>query len=122
LFIFNEKTDALNKPAPKDITDTAIDFLRAHIHKEVTLEEIALSVNISTSHFSYLFKNKTGFSPIEYFNHLKVQEACQYLLFTNMRIREIGFELGILDPYYFSRMFKKVMGMSPQEYRKKRIH
>ena len=122
LFIFNEKTAIQNKPASKDITDKAIDFLRANIHKEVSLEEIALSVNISTSHFSYLFKNKTGFSPIEYFNHLKVQEACQYLLFTHMRIREIGFELGILDPYYFSRMFKKVMGMSPQEYRKKRIH
>jgi AraC-like DNA-binding protein/uncharacterized RmlC-like cupin family protein len=122
LFIFNEKQVVADKSPQKDMIDKAIDYLRSHIDQEVTLEAIAQSVNISPSHFSYLFKNKTGFSPIEYFNHLKVQEACQYLLFTDMRIREISSELGIYDPYYFSRMFKKVMGLSPQEYRKKRIH
>ena len=65
---------------------------------------------------------KTGFSPIEYFNHLKVQKACQYLLFTDLRVKEIADKLGIEDPYYFSRMFSKLMGMSPGTYRTKRIN
>ena len=57
----------------------------------------------------------------KYFNHLKVQKACQYLLFTDLRIKEIADKLGIEDQYYFSRMFAKLMGMSPVAYRTKRI-
>ncbi|MGB3007154.1 MAG: AraC family transcriptional regulator [Chitinophagaceae bacterium] len=120
-FLYNEKYDLLIKLKNKDISDIVIDFLSSHINKVLTLGEIAGEVNLSPSYFSYLFKTKTGFSPIEYFNHLKVQKACQYLLFTNLRIKEISLELGIEDQYYFSRMFTKVMGIAPNEYREKRI-
>ena len=88
----------------------------------MTIEQIASSVNLSVSHFSYLFKKKTGFSAIEYFNHLKIQKACQYILFTNMRISEIAFELGFSDPFYFSRLFTRTMSISPNQYRIKKIH
>lgn len=74
------------------------------------------------AHFSVTFKKKTGFSPIEYFNHLKMQKASQYLLFTNLRIKEIAQEVGIEDPYYFSRLFTKIMGISPVHYREKKMH
>ncbi|MBL7763694.1 MAG: AraC family transcriptional regulator [Chitinophagaceae bacterium] len=121
-FMFNNKYSAPGKLSYKDPTDVAIDFLQDRIGSLLTLEEIAAAVNLSASHFSFLFKNKTGFSPIEYFNHLKIQRACQYLLFTNLRIREISWNLGIEDPYYFSRLFKKVMGVAPGEYRVKRVH
>ncbi|MEI6950641.1 AraC family transcriptional regulator [Paraflavisolibacter sp. H34] len=106
----------------QDAVEKAIDFLKNKTDQLLTLEEIAEAVSLSVPHFSYLFKKKTGFAPIEYFNHLKVQKACQYLLFTEMRVREIAQELGISDPYYFSRMFTKVMGMPPKEYREKKIH
>jgi AraC-like DNA-binding protein/mannose-6-phosphate isomerase-like protein (cupin superfamily) len=105
----------------KDIQDVAIDFLSKNLHKALTLSEMAATVNLSAPHFSYVFKKKTGFSPIEYFNHLKVQKACQYLLFTSLRVKEIAYELGIEDPFYFSRMFTRIMGSSPNEYREKRI-
>jgi len=121
-FLFNDKYDTSGKLSNKDSIDLAIDYLSNNINKVLSLEEMAKEVNISPSHFSYLFKKKTGFSPIEYFNHLKVQKACQYLLFTKLRIKEISQELGIEDPYYFSRMFSKVMGIAPNDYREKRIH
>jgi AraC-like DNA-binding protein len=122
-FLYNDKSlPEGSKISNKDEIDRAIDYLSEHIDHILTLDEIASSVNLSASHFSYLFKRKTGFSVIEYFNHLKVQKACQYILFTNMRIGEIALEVGIGDQYYFSRMFTKIMGISPNEYRKKRIH
>ena len=120
-FLFNDKYDISGKLSNKDSIDLAIDFLSNHTGSVLSLEEMAWEVNLSPSHFSYLFKKKTGFSPIEYFNHLKVQKACQYLLFTSLRIKEISQEVGIEDQYYFSRMFTKVMGVPPNEYREKRI-
>ncbi|WP_201747897.1 AraC family transcriptional regulator [Chitinophaga vietnamensis] len=99
--------------------DQAIQYMKAHLHQMLTLQQMATAVNLSPSHFSYLFKTDTGFPPIEYFNHLKMQKACQYLLFTNLRIKEVAAQLGIEDPYYFSRLFNKVMGLSPNQYREK---
>lgn len=100
-------------------TDLAIAFMRKNLHKMLTLQQMANAANLSQSHFSALFKANTGFSPIEYFNQLKVQDACQYLLFTTLRIKEIAARLGMDDPYYFSRLFTKVMGMSPNQYRER---
>jgi AraC-like DNA-binding protein len=119
-FLYNDKSSG--NLVKKDSTDIAIDYMRSNIGKTLTLEDIATQANLSTSHFAYLFKIRTGFSPIEYFNHLKVQKACQFLFFTSLRIKEISQELGIEDQYYFSRLFSKVMGMSPNEYREKHIH
>ena len=47
-----------------------------------------------------------------------MQKACQYLLLTDLRVNEIGEKLGIEDPYYFTRLFTKKMGVSPTQYRK----
>ena len=121
-FLFNDKFDSSGKLSNKDSIDRVIDYLSRNVDKVLSLDEMAREVNLSPSHFSYLFKKKTGYSPIEYFNHLKVQKACQYLLFTKLRIKEISQELGIEDQYYFSRMFTKVMGLAPNDYREKRVH
>ena len=119
-FLYNNKDHHSGQLASTDPVERAVDFLSKKIEAMLTLEEIASTVNLSPAHFSVTFKKKTGFSPIEYFNHLKVQKACQYLLFTNLRVKEIALAVGIEDPYYFSRMFTKVMGMSPNEYRDKK--
>lgn len=101
---------------PVNIT---IKYMQSKIHELITLQELARAVNLSVSYFSALFRQQTGYSPIEYFNHLKVQEACQYLSFSTLSVKEMAAKLGIEDQYYFSRMFSKLMGMSPTEYRKK---
>src|SRR5688572_18223508 len=108
------------KPEKDDSIDLCIKFMRNNINKTLTLHEIASAVNLSSSHITTLFKKKTGFSLIEYFNQLKTQKACQYLLFTDLRVNEIANTLGIEDPYYFTRMFTKIIGISPVKYRSKR--
>jgi AraC-like DNA-binding protein len=118
-FIFNEKLEPPGTVTEKDPVDIAIELMTKNIAGSLKLQDLAQHVNVSPSHFSFLFKEKTGYSPIEYFNHLKIQKACQFLLFTNLRIKEIAIELGIADHYYFSRLFNKVMGTSPNSYRKK---
>jgi len=115
--IYNEKFVEAGQAPKKDSVDLAIEFFQEHTDRMLTLKEIARSVNLSASHFSYLFKKRTGFPPLEYFNHLKMQKACQYLLFTQLRVKEIANRLGMDDPYYFSRLFARVMGMSPRAYR-----
>ena len=119
-YIFLDKFNSGGKFSQYDTIDKAIDFMSHNIDKVISLEDIADKVNLSASHFSSFFKKKTGFSPIEYINHLKVQKACQYLFFSDLRVKEIANLLGIDDPYYFSRMFTKIMGVSPNEYRGKK--
>lgn len=119
-FIFDNKFNYTTKKENNDVSGNAIDFMQQNLSSPLTLAEIAQSVNSSVSHFAAIFHKKTGFAPIEYFNHLKIQRACQYLQFTEDRIKEISYKLGIEDPYYFSRLFKKVMGISPNVYKRKR--
>ncbi|WP_316789790.1 AraC family transcriptional regulator [Pedobacter frigoris] len=119
-FIFDEKFNYSSKKSMANPIDISIEFMQKNLHATFTLEDIAKSVNLSASHFSALFKEQTGFAPIKYFNHIKIQKACQYLQFTDLRIKEISATLGIDDPYYFSRMFSKIMGVSPQDYKVKR--
>ncbi len=96
--------------------DLTLAFLQQNIHLALTLSEMAEHAQMSKSHFSRLFREQTGYSPIDFFIHLKMQHACM-LLTTRIHIREIAAQLGYDDPYYFSHSFKKVVGMSPANYR-----
>ncbi len=99
------------------IVDAAVHYMRENIERRLTLAEIADYLGYSASHFSMLFKEMTGHSPLSYFNLLKVQEACNLLDQTSMKLNQICYKLGFDDPYYFSRLFKNIMGMSPRAYR-----
>ncbi|MCD2425093.1 AraC family transcriptional regulator [Niabella pedocola] len=100
--------------------DEVIAYMQEHIHSVCTLTELAALVHISPSHFSSLFKKKTGYPPLEYFNHLKIQRACQYLEFTDIPVKEICYKLGMTDPFYFSRVFSKYLGEAPVAFRKRK--
>lgn len=108
-------SDSLEK---SDLITMSIHFMRENIEKKLSLKEIADYIGYSPSHFSVLFNQRTGFPPLTYFNQLKMQRACQLLDFTDMKINQICYKIGIEDCYYFSRLFHKIMGMSPLSYRK----
>ncbi|MCC6804290.1 MAG: AraC family transcriptional regulator [Anaerolineae bacterium] len=97
--------------------DSTLAYLEQNCYQALSLADMAAHAKLSPSHFSRLFKEQTGYSPMDYFIHLKIQTACRLLYLTDMTVRGVSFELGYDDPYYFSRLFKKVMGMSPVQYR-----
>ncbi len=103
-----------------DMVDDAIHFMRENVRKRLTLKQIADYVGYSTSHFSAKFQSKTGYSPLNYLIHLKIQEACHYLDFSDMKINQISMLVGFDDSFYFARIFGKTMGSSPSEYRKRK--
>lgn len=102
---------------PIDMVGQTIHYMKENVHTKLTLEQLASQSNLSASHFASVFKKETGYAPIHYFNHLKIQEACHYLDFTDMKVTQVALRVGIDDPYYFSRLFVKTMGMSPSIYR-----
>lgn len=107
----------------KDAMDIAIEYMLKNLHRPLQIQELASNAHISVSYFSTLFKKKTGYPPLEYFNHIKIQKACQYLQFSKLHVKEIAYKVGIDDQFYFSRLFTNMMGISPAEYRqKKRFH
>lgn len=120
-FLFQDKFTFNFEKDNQDTVEESIKFMQTNIDRVLTLEELAKHSNISASHFSVVFKKKTGFPPIEYLNHLKIQKACQYLQFTDLRIKEIAIRVGIDDQYYFSRIFNKTMGFSPSDYREQKL-
>ena len=117
--IYEEKFNFKESNTEKNRIDLLLDYVKNNLGIAFKLEELALHTNLSISQFSSLFKSRTGYSPIEYVNHLKIQKACQQLLLTEYPVKQISFNLGIEDPYYFSRLFSKVMGISPGNYRRK---
>ena len=116
--LYEEKFNNM-EAASNNTISKAVDAMKTKLGGVLSLQELASFSNLSKSHFSTVFKKETGYSPIDYFNHLKIQKACQYLLFTDMSIKEIAFSLGVEDQYYFSRMFSKLMHIPPKEYRKR---
>lgn len=98
--------------------ENSIGFMEINIDKSLSLEDLANFVDLSKSHFNEVFKEKTGYSPVDFFIRLKMQKACSQLDLTPLPISEISAQLGYSDQYYFSRIFKKIMGKCPSDYRK----
>lgn len=109
----------VNYYSDKDFVSQGINFMLENLNRKLKLKELSATFNISSSHFSRVFTNKTGHSPINYFIQLKIQAACRLLDTTNLSISEISREIGFDNPFYFSRIFKKLMNMAPREYRKR---
>lgn len=97
--------------------DSTLDYLRKNIDKPLTLQQMADHAQLSKSHFARLFKEQTDYSPVDYFIRLKLQRACMQLALTRQPICQISLAVGYTDPYYFSRLFKKIIGKSPSQFR-----
>ena len=92
-------------------------FMEENISQKINLQEIADSLKLSKFYFAKKFLQHTGVSPIRYFLELKIKHACKLLDESNISVKDVALKIGYDDPYYFSRLFKKIMGLSPTQYR-----
>lgn len=106
-----------NQKHDSDVIESTIHYMAENVERRLTLTDIADYSGFSSSYLSSMFKKRTGYSPLTYFNLLKIRKACELINTTDMKLTQISFKLGFDDQFYFSRLFSKIMGMSPRAYR-----
>lgn len=97
-----------------------LNYIDRNIKRGVNLEGAAECVNMSSCYFSKFFKKGTGVNFINYVTDRKIEQAKEMLLETDMPIINIAYELSYNETNYFSKAFKKKVGMTPSEYRDRR--
>ena len=116
-FLYPDRQMNEKKQDAKDLITDTILYMQRELHRQLTVDAMAQNKGLSTSHFSSLFRKATGMSPLDYFIHLKLQKACLLLYSSDTKVKEVAKVIGYEDPYYFSRLFKKYMKVSPDQYR-----
>ena len=92
-------------------------FIEGHSAEELSLHKLAKAVNISANHLSEKFKQVTGMNFVEYVARTRFEHACDLLRNPNLRVSEIAFAVGFQSLSQFNRVFKKLSGKSPTEFR-----
>ncbi|HAR79534.1 MAG TPA: hypothetical protein DCR21_01760 [Succinivibrionaceae bacterium] len=92
-------------------------YMYDNFSREITLEEMADTMDLSPKYFCRFFKKITGRRPVEYLNRFRLECAAIRLVTESESINEIAYSCGFKDPCYFAKSFKSFKGMSPSEYR-----
>lgn len=93
-------------------------YVEQNYMEDIGLDEVAMAVDLSPAYFSFIFKQETGQNFIVYLTDLRIKKAKELLKSSMMTVREVGEAVGFTDQRYFSKTFKKVVGIKPTEYRK----
>lgn len=101
------------------LIDASICYLKENYASKLNLEEISQHAFLSKSYFSTLFKKATGMSVFEYLQNIRIQKACQLLSSETVKVTEIAEAVGYTDYRFFNKTFKKITGLTAQEYRRK---
>jgi AraC-like DNA-binding protein len=103
--------------AEPPIITKAKAYIQEHQAEDISLGHVAKAVNTSTFYFCKMFKKSTGLNFTNYLSRVRIEKAKNLLLNPNLRISEIAFEVGFQSLTHFNRVFKKIIGQSPTQYR-----
>lgn len=100
------------------IIKKAEEYILENFNREdLSLKVVADTVNLSPTYFSSIFKRHSGTSFVDYLTQVRLNKAKELLCCTSMQVSEIAYEVGFKDYRYFSQIFKKVVGVSPREFK-----
>lgn len=100
------------------LIEETFEYLKRHYKENVSVDQLAAMTGLSTSHYSKLFKEKIGYSPKDYLIRLRINRAKQFLEFSDSQLKDVAQKVGYPDEFYFSRIFKRVVGISPSQFAK----
>ncbi len=121
----SEERFEISKPVEKELSgeknhlvELAKEYMADHYYENLTLVEVAQKVGITSGYLSTLFSQTLNKGFVDCLNELRIDHACTYLQQNYLKTYEIAYKVGFNDEKYFSKVFKKVTGQSPSEYRK----
>lgn len=103
-----------------DVIRKAVDYIRRNYAGKITLEEVAAYVFLSPSYFSKVFKDEMGCNFNHYLNHIRIEKSKQLLLSDSIRLVDVSGVVGFEDQSYFTKVFKKLTGITPGKFREAR--
>ncbi|UJF31833.1 response regulator transcription factor [Paenibacillus hexagrammi] len=111
--------NAVFEPVEDDrVINKAIQYMREHVEEDISREDVAAFVNLNSAYLSRLFRKQTGKSLIDYMIEFKMGRAKELLKHSEMTVSAVAQSLGYVNFSYFSKVFKKIYGMNPQDFRK----
>lgn len=114
----DEKQDADGIPENGNpFVRKAAEYITEHYAEDISLADVAEKLGISTGYLSTLLNQEAGCGFTDYLNRIWIERACCYLEQNYLKNYEIAYKVGFRDEKYFSKVFRKIKGMSPREYR-----
>lgn len=115
---FTEMVFTVGNVKNYEIIQKALDCIRENYNKDMSLEDVAKVVYLSTGYFSRLFKEEVGVNFSDYLARVRIEESKKYLSMLSMSMLDVAQEVGYQDQSYYTKVFKKIEGISPGQFRK----
>lgn len=105
------------KPKYSTLVEAGIQYLQSNYDRNLSLEEVCAHLSVSKNYFSYLFKRETGQNLWAYLTDIRLSKSKELLRTTDLKSYEVAYKVGYDNPSYFSKLFKKSTGYTPNEFR-----
>jgi len=119
--VMNQLIDSvfpLNSAKNSDVIYKALQYMRQNYSQKITLDEVAAYIHLSSSYFSKIFKKEMGCNFNSYLNTIRIEKSKKLLLFDELSLVSIATMVGYEDQSYFSKVFKRLTGIPPHQFRK----
>ncbi len=103
------------------LVELAREYVEEHYYENLMLADVAQKVGISAGYLSTLFQKEMAKGFVDYLNEVRIEHACTYLQQNFLKTYEVAYRVGFKDEKYFSKIFKKIKGQSPSEFRKQNL-
>lgn len=118
--LFGKETTPIQNASgeKRQLVELAKEYVQEHYYEKLSLTEVADKIGVTPGYLSTLFQRQLNKGFIDFLNEIRIERACAYLEQNYFKTYEIAYKVGFRDEKYFSKVFRKVKGCSPSEYRK----